>query len=204
MKAGRKFVIGAMLLLMAVGGFAQEKYFYLAWDSNIPLSSRDWIGGTSTRGIKAGYRVFVSPMVSVGLDLASSAYDEYFPTTTFENPTGAITTDYFNYLYSNSAVISGQYNRIINKAETLYAYGGLGLGANLNEYVMYYNIYEDRERKWGFLMRHEVGLFLRFGGRRSMAVMASIHYDFSTNDSERFDYSNFSAVGFQLGIIFLD
>lgn len=204
MMKGLKFTILLALVFAAEAVFAQEKYFYLAWDANVPLSSREWIGNTSTRGVKAGYRVFITPAVSVGLDVTSAAFDQYFPAVTITNPTGAVTTDYFNYLYAGSAVLSGQYNRYLNENETLVAYGGLGLGANMNEYVRFYNIYDDRDRAWGFIARPEAGISLRFGRRRGMGIMAAVHYDFSTNRSENFDYNNFNAVGFQLGLMFWD
>lgn len=199
-----RFTPCILLLLAAVSATAQEKYFYVAWDMNVPLSSRSWVGNASTSGVKAGYRVFVTPVISVGLDISSVAFDEYFPTETMEYPGGAITTDYFNYIYSNTAVLSGQYNRFLNESETIIAYGGLGLGANVNEYVMYYNIYDDRDRAWGFVARPEAGISFRFGRRRNMAVMAAVHYDFSTNRSDSFDYKNFSKAGFQLGLMFWD
>jgi hypothetical protein len=33
--------------------------------------------------------------------------------------------------------------------------------------------------------------------------MAAVHYDYSTNKSDYFDYRNFSTVGFQLGIMMM-
>jgi hypothetical protein len=69
---------------------------------------------------------------------------------------------------------------------------------------LYYNIYTDEERKWGFLARPEAGILVKFSKRRSIGAMAAIHYDYSTNKSPMFDYSSFSAIGFQIGIMMLE
>jgi len=66
---------------------------------------------------------------------------------------------------------------------------------------LYYNIYEDTERSWGFLARPEIGVLFRFTERGSVGVMAAIHYDYSTNKSVKFDYDHFSSFGFQIGLM---
>lgn len=180
---------------------AQEKYIYVNLDVNKPLSNTKWIGDISAAGGKTGYRGFINPNFSVGLDVGWSNFDQYVPTSTIENPTGAITTDYFRYLYSYSAVVSGQYYFKNPDEERFFPYAGLGVGANTNEYVLYYNIYDDSERSWGFLARPEAGILYRFTDRGSLGIMAAIHYDYSTNKSEKFNYNNFSGLGFQIGLM---
>ena len=180
---------------------AQEKYIYVNLDVNKPLSNTSWIEGTSSAGGRVGYRGFIRPNFSAGLDLGWSNYDQYEPTRTIENPTGAITTDYFHYIYSYSGVVSGQYYFKSEDEDRFFPYASLGLGANTNEYVLFYNIYEDTERSWGFLARPEAGVLFRFSQRSSLGIMAAVHYDYSTNKSDKFDYSNFSALGFQIGLM---
>ncbi len=194
-----------IFVLIAVFGsglaFAQEKYVYLNLDITKPLSNTGWIDDMSLRAGKLGYRGFIRPNFSAGLDLGWANYDQYEPTVTKQNPTGAITTDYFHYIYSYSGVVSGQYYFRKEDDDRFFPYAGLGLGATTNEYVLYYNIYEDAERSWGFLARPELGLLFRFSQRSPLGIMAAIHYDYSTNKSEKFAYDNFSALGFQIGIM---
>lgn len=184
--------------------FAQDKYVYIGLDISKPLSNTAWIKDASARIGRGGYRFFLNPRISAGLDLTFGSYNQYKPTTTVQNPTGAVTTDYFNYLYSYSAAVSGQY--YFKEADTgiLMPYVGLGLGANNNQYVKYYNIYKDSETDWGFLARPEAGILLKIGARRTVAAMAAIHYDYSTNKSSTFGLSGFSALGFQIGLAFLN
>src|SRR6185436_872720 len=53
-----KYILTAMLLCMVLMAEAQENYFYINWDGNIPLSSKEFIDNTSGRGAKIGYRIF--------------------------------------------------------------------------------------------------------------------------------------------------
>jgi hypothetical protein len=183
---------------------AQVKYFYVNLDVNQPVSNTNWIKDASARGIKAGYRAFINSRFSAGLDVTSSTLDQYQPRETIQNPTGALTTDYFKYLYTYSAVASGQYTFKVGEGRKFFPYAGLGLGALHTEYVLYYNIYKDSEASWGFLARPEAGILVRFGERRSIGAMAAVHYDYATNKSEKFNYSNYSTVGFQIGVMFME
>jgi hypothetical protein len=198
-----KIRLTIFLSFLVTMGFAQEKYFYFTVDVNKPLSNTSWIGSTTARGFKAGYRAFINPTFSAGLDIGSTSFDQYNPTETQLSSNGATTTDYFKYVYSYSAVISGQYNFQVGNGERFFPYAGLGLGANNNEYVIYYNIYQDSERSWGFLARPEAGILVKFG-RGSLGAMAAIHYDYSTNKSEKFNYSQFAHAGIQFGLVLLE
>jgi hypothetical protein len=196
-----RYIFVLIGILFSTIGFAQEKYIYLNLDMNKPTSNTQWIESISIAGGKLGYRGFIRPNFSAGLDIGWSNFDEYEPTSTKQNPTGAITSDYFHYIYSYSGVVSGQYYFKDEDEERFFPYAGLGLGANTNEYVLYYNIYEDTERSWGFLVRPEIGVLFRFTERGSLGIMAAVHYDYSTNKSEKFSYNNFSALGFQIGLM---
>ena len=197
-----KKIILILLIGLPMCVQAQRNYFYISWDINTPTSSTDWISSTSSAGGKAGYRAFLNnEKISVGLDLNWGAYNEYKPTTTYQTDHGAITTDYFNYIYTYGAAATVQYNFHVGDGDRYFPYAGLGLGANHNEYTQYYNIYSDTDKNWGFLARPEAGIIVKLG--RTWGIMGAVHYDYSTNKSDYFDYKNFSAVGFQLGVAFI-
>lgn len=197
-----KLYIVTLLLLISTMAFSQEKYFFFTLDMNKPMVNTTWIERPSARGFKAGYRAFINPKFSAGLDIGANTFSQYNPTETYQNGNGATTTDFFKYIYSYSATVNGQYNFQVEQGERFFPYVGMGLGANNNEYVVYYNIYRDSERAWGFLARPEAGLLVRIG--RSFGLMAAIHYDYSTNRSSKFDYNNFSSVGVQVGVALMD
>jgi outer membrane protein W len=178
---------------------AQRNYFYVNWDINTPTSSTKWISSTSTSGVRLGYRVFLNnEKISLGLDIGKGTFSQYEPKHTFQSGNGAITTDYFKYIYTFSVAASGQYYFKMGDNDKFYPYAGLGLGANNNDYTMYYNIYKDNDTNWGFLARPEAGIIARVG--RTLGLMAAVHYDYSTNKSDYFEYKNFSAFGVQVGI----
>lgn len=199
------YVLLMFFLCSSIITQAQENYLYINWDANVPLSNTDWIGNTSTRGAKIGYRMFIGRerRFSGGLDFNWGQYDEYKPKETFENSNGAITTDYFNYVQQYGLTVSGQYYFPIGEKERFFPYVGLGLGANRNQYLVYYNIYRDTDNAFGLLARPEAGILVRVGARRKTGIMAAVHYDYSTNKTETYNYSNFSSLGFQLGIAML-
>jgi hypothetical protein len=199
-----KAILSIIFLLTCATVIAQPKYFYLTLDYNTPINNKNWISKGSAQGLRIGYRTFITDRVSAGIDLGSASINEYKPTRTIESASGAITTDYFNYVYSYSAVISGQYNFLVGDGDVIFPYAGLGVGANRNEYTQYYNIYTDSNSAFGFLVRPEAGILVRFGTRRSLGAMAAIHYDYSTNKSAEFGYKNFTMAGFQIGLMFMD
>jgi len=198
----RKY-LAILLFLVPMASFAQQSYVYFSWDINTPMSNKDWIGTGSTSGAKLGFRHFIGPdsRFAAGVDLNWSYYQEYKPTETFQQSGGATTTDYFNEIFAIGLTANGQYYFPVGNGERLFPYAGLGLGASRNDYSVLYNIYTDQESKWGFLARPEVGILVRVGNRRRMGVMAAVHYDYSTAGSTTYGYKNFSALGFQLGIV---
>ena len=184
---------------------AQNNYFYFNWDVNVPLVNTTWISSTSTRGAKVGFRKFIGPesRFSAGVDVNWAYYQDYKPTETFLQPTGAITTDYFNDIFQLGIAASGQYYFPVGNREHFFPYAGIGLGASGNKYTVSYNIYADEESSWGFLARPEAGILVRIGTRRRLGLMAAAHYDFSTSKSVSYGYDNFMNAGFQLGIMMM-
>jgi outer membrane protein W len=200
----KRALIVALIACFTSGVNAQEKYVFAALDVNIPMSNTDWVKATSNKGLKLGYHAFLNEKFSAGFDFSTNTYEEYNPTETRQTGSGALTTDYFKYIYSYSAAINGQYNFKIGDRETFFPYVGLGLGANNNEYVLYYNIYHDAEQKWGFLARPEAGILVKISKRGSLGLIGALHYDYSTNKSEKFNYDKFTAMGFHIGLMMLD
>lgn len=193
------------LMLVATTLHAQESYFYFNWDVNIPTANKSWIGTTSTRGAKVGYRHFVGEerKWALGVDVNWAYYEEYKPTETFQNPGGAITTDYFNDIFQVGLTANGQYYFPVGERQHIFPYAGIGLGVARNDYSVYYNIYSDQETKWGFLARPEAGVLFRIGTRRRLGLMAGVHYDYSTAGSDTYSYKSFSSIGFQLGLMLM-
>ncbi|MEO5976442.1 MAG: hypothetical protein ABIS36_14675 [Chryseolinea sp.] len=197
-----KFIL-ILVAFAAAPALAQESYLYFSWDYTQPLTNKSWISGGTARGAKAGVRKFIGQerRFSAGVDFNWNYLQEYKPTETVQTSTGAFTTDYFNNIASIALVASGQYYFPLGNKEHFFPYAGLGMGANRNRYSQSYNIYQDSETKYGFLVRPEAGILVRLGGRRRWGAMAAVHYDYSTNKNATYDYNSYSAVGFQLGVM---
>lgn len=198
----KKIVLLGIFSLMMICAIAQERYFYANFDLNTPKSNTAWLRDGTANGLKAGYRFFLNERFSVGADLGFASYDQYFPKQTFVRPDGATTTDYFNYITSYNLAISGQYNLPL-KSELIYPYVGVGLGVASLEYVQYYNVFTDTDRSWGFLARPEAGVLVRLFKRKSVGLMGAVHYDYATNKSDNYNYSNFTNIGVQFGVMFM-
>lgn len=195
-------VPGLLIIVLHHSGVAQDfdRYFSIGWNANKPLSNTSWIEEGSARGLKLTYRKLLNDRFAVGMDFSWAVYDEYQPTVTIEHSGGAITSDYFKYMYHYGLTLSGQYFLPV-ESRKLMPYAGLGLGVAYNRYTLFYNFYSESEEKYGFLGRPEIGVLFPFGGR--VGANLSAHYDFSTAASDYFGYSNFSNVGFSLGIVFM-
>jgi len=198
----KKIIVCICLTLPVLTAAAQESYFYFNLDINTPLSNRDWVSATSGNGAKIGYRKFINEKFSAGVDIGWASYHQYFPTTSFVDGNTTTTTDYFNYVTNYTFAASGQYNFKITP-EWLLPYAGIALGAANNKYTRYYNIYTDVDQSWGFLARPEAGILVRISQRRSIGAMAAIHYDFSTAKSDKYNYTSFSNLGIQIGIMLM-
>jgi hypothetical protein len=201
----KKLIIIGVFSLISIGAFAQENYGYILWNYQVPLSNREWLSDNASRGGAVGYRVFIGDgkRVSIGGEFSWTTFTQYTPKETFVFPDGALTTDYYKYIYNYSAVLNTQYNFLIGERGMVLPYVGIGLGANRNTYTLYYNIYTDEAAAWGFLARPEAGIAVRFSERRSLGAMAAIHYDYSTNKNAEYGYKNFTALGFKVGLVLM-
>lgn len=201
----KRYIVIFGLLLMASFAYAQGSYFYVTYNANKPTAN-GWLESTSSQGWHLGYQSFLRSYerLSLGIDVHWTQFDQYEPYETFPNSSGATSTDYFKYIYQYGGAFTTRYYFPLGDRELFFPYAGLGLGASYNEYRLYYNVYTDGENKWGFLARPEAGILARFREGGSFGVMASVHYDFTTNSSPRFEVSNFSTLGFQIGILLMD
>ena len=177
-----------------------DRYFTFSWDVNKPLTNTRWIDETSSFGFKVGYHKLLSDKFSVGVDVTDYVYHHYEPKATFVTEGGAITTDFFNYVYSYGLVVNGKYF-IPTQNSKIMPFLGFGAGVSANRFVQSYNIYTDRDDSFGFLARPEAGVLLSFGGK--VGIIASAHYDYSTAGSDYFEYSGFSNYGVNLGLVFM-
>jgi hypothetical protein len=198
-----KKIFMAFIFLTAVSTLrAQDRYLYFAWNYNQPLSNTDFIKDGTSAGAKMGFRSQIrESRFMVGVDISLATYNQYAPEETFSSPGRDFTTDYFKYVYNYGIAVSGQYTFPVGESRIITPYVGVGLGYSYNLYRLYYNVFEEEETGGGFLMRPEVGAVVKFGRRRMLGLITGISFDYSTSKSDNYGYDNFSAFGFQLGLV---
>lgn len=197
------WMASALVMFLGIGSVSAQdfdRYFYLSWMGSKPLSNTSWIDEDTGKGLRFGYRKLINDKFAVGFDYTWATFDKYYPTATFLDDTRTITTDYFNYVYSYGLTLSGQYFLPFSTARVM-PFVGLGVGASLNRYFQYYNIYTEDDQSWGFLGRPEVGVLFPFGGKWGATIAAQ--YNFSTANSDFFGYDDFNSLSFNVGVVMM-
>jgi len=179
-----------------------DRFYFLSWDNNAPLSNKDFISQSSSLGTKLGFRKRLNDedKLWVGADFGWAVYKQYEPTNTYTYGTQSVTTDLYNYAYNYS--LSGNLDYFFLPMEKIITpYAGLGIGAAYDKFAQYYNVYGSNSTSWGFLVRPEGGVLIGFKENSPWRIKAAFHYDFSSNTSTDFGYKNFSSMGFQIGLV---
>src|SRR5579871_2319236 len=77
------------------------RYVSIGWDFNAPLSNTQFVGATSSAGVRISYRKRINDVDNlwVGFDFGAVSYSQYVPYRTyFSTSTAAATsTDFHNY-----------------------------------------------------------------------------------------------------------
>jgi hypothetical protein len=176
--------------------------FYASWSILKPTSDKDYISETSTAGMRLGYSKFINDKFGLGIEGGYSTLEEYVPRDTYEYPGGAITTDFYNLLYYYTLMANGQY--FFGQNSRLMPYGALAVGMSFNEYRILYNVYGDSDSRTAFVCKPEAGIFFKVKEYSNWGLKSSMSYEYSTNKSSHFGISNFSALGFQVGVVFFN
>jgi opacity protein-like surface antigen len=201
----RKIFISIFIISLSVAAKGQgnqypvftDELIGFSWDVNIPINNT-FTNKTSFDGFQVDYRKAIKHDMSIGLELGWSGYDEYYPRKTYPIHNGAITTDFYSYLYTlPMAVTLHHYFHVNNK---IYPYAGLGLGATYAEMKLYYNTYVSSDYNWGFLVRPELGAIFKFSDNDRWGIILGARYNYSTNKNSGFNIDGLQSVGFQLGI----
>jgi len=202
----RKLFTSIVAIPVDLGAFAQGhqspvfsyEMFAFSWDVNVPVNN-NFTDNTSWDGFQLEYRKMIQPDLSVGLELNWTGYDKYIPRQTYQLQHGAVTTDFYNYLYTIPMTVNAHHYFHVNNR--LYPYVGLALGATYAEMKLYYNTYVSSDYNWGFLIRPEVGAIYKFFENDSWGVLLGVRYNYSTNTASSFKINGIQSIGFQLGIV---
>jgi opacity protein-like surface antigen len=186
----------------AQSGYLPNGFYLFGWDVNVPLNNRDFIDRTSLAGGKAEGRFFVTPNISVGGEISWSSLYQYSPKRTYQFDNGAVTTDLYKYIYLLPMNLNAHY--YFKTDGQFMPYAGLGLGAMYSEQDLYFNIYNLYETNWGFLVKPEAGMLLKFGENSRTGMLFGVRYNYATNRQTDFKIDKIKTLSFQLGIAFMN
>ncbi len=180
-----------------------DKYYFVNWDINKPLSNSDFITDQSSLGTRVGFRKRLNEedRLWIGGDFSWVVYKQYFPYATYPTNTGgSLSTDLYNYSYNYAITVDIDY-LFLATDKIAVPYAGLGLGLAYDKFAQYYNAYGGASDSWGLMVRPEVGVLVGFGQNSSWRLKVAGHYDYATNKNTDFNINGFSNVGFQFGIV---
>jgi hypothetical protein len=192
-------IIFLMWISFAASAQLYSGAFHVGLNILQPLSDKDYIDKTSAAGMRLGFSKFVNHKFGFGIEAAYSTLNDYIPRQTYVYDGGAFTTDFHTYLYYFTVMANAQYYFVQGKRFIPYASVGAGLA--FNQYRIFYNVYEDMDDNTSFVIRPEVGTTFRFKEYSNFGLKGALSYDYAANESKYFGVKNFSAIGFQIGIV---
>jgi opacity protein-like surface antigen len=196
-----------LTLLFVVGSISSwaqiySNAFHLGWNTLKPLSDKEFIDKTSSSGLRLGYTKFVNEKFGFGFEGSYATLNDYIPLQTYSYPGGAYTTDFHPYVYYFTIMANAQYYFI--QGRFLMPYASMGMGVAFTEYRLFYNAFNDADSQASFAIRPEVGTIFRFSEYSRWGIKVAGSYDYTSAKNEYFQLDNFTALGFQVGVVFLN
>lgn len=195
-----------LVLLFTVVSFAAsaqiyESGFHVTLNTLKTISDKDFIDRTSSAGIRLGYSKFLGERFGFGIEGGHSVLRGHDPYQTYYYDGGAISYESHRFVYYYTFMANGQYYFVQGKHFIPYA--SLGLGVAFSQYRLYYNVYQEEDKKTAFAVRPEVGTIFRIKEHAGWGLKAAVGYDYTTNKSDYFGTDNLSSLNVQFGFVFL-
>ncbi len=176
--------------------------FSAHWLLGSPVGG-DFVKNFTGWGANLEGHYYITDRFAAGLFVSWTTYMEYFPRATYPLPNGngAITMDKYQTIFELPFGVSSKFH-LTSESGIVDPYVGLKLGANYSEQHRYYNIFEDYDQNWGFVVQPELGITISPMEGRMVAFNLSVFYSYSTNSSDYFDINGLSDLGLRLGLNF--
>lgn len=192
-------LVGFIFLSITAKAQLYSSAFHAQLSVLTPLTDKSYVSKTSLAGARLGYTKFLNDRFGVGIEGGYSTLNDYTPRKTYYYAGGAFTSDFFNYLDYYTITANGQY--FFSQGEKFIPYASLAMGVAFSNYRLYYNVYEDRDKRTGFVARPEVGFLFRMKEYSSWGLKSSLCYDYAITKSTKFDVGNLSGIAFQIGLV---
>lgn len=189
---------------MSFSSWAQlySNAFHLGWTTLKPLSDKEFVNKPSSAGLRLGYTKFVNERFGFGFEGSYATLNDYIPLQTYTYPGGAYSTDFHPYIYYFTAMANAQYYFV--QSRYFIPYVSVGAGVAFTEYTLFYNAFKDSKSQASFAMRPELGTIFKFGEYARWGLKVSGSYEYTSAKNDYFKLDKFTALGFQLGVVFLN
>ncbi len=201
----RVLAVMAVALVCALPAKAQlsdNGFASVDWKFNIPLSN-DFANKASGWGMNFEGGYFVTENVGIGLFLNYSSNHKYVAKQVLPiSPTESLCTDQQHTIFQLPFGASVRYQ--FNRGGVWQPYVSAKLGASYAKFSSDYNVFESRDKTWGFYASPEIGLNV-FPWSYGPGLHVALYYNYATNkckDLLIYDQSGLNNFGFTLGVAF--
>ena len=154
-------MITALLLAMTLPAKAQmtdNGYANVDWQYNFP-TGKAFAGGSSGWGVNAEGGYYLNKHWGVGLFMNWHSNHEYIPRTVLSlSPSESLSTDQQHTAFRLPFGVAGRY--AWNRGGDFQPYIAIKAGAQYAKLTSDFNVFEDRDKTWGFYVSPEIGLHI--------------------------------------------
>ncbi len=194
----------ACLLALSLPARAQMSnngYAHADWQYNFP-TGRSFAGHSSGWGanLEGGY--YLNNHWGLGLFMNWHSNHDYIPRAPLSlSPTGSLTTDQQHTAFRLPFGMAGRY--AWNRGGCLQPYVACKVGAQYAKLTSDFNLFESRDKTWGFYVSPEVGLSI-YPWAYGPGLHIAAYYDYGTNRGHvlTYDIQGMNNVGLRVGIAF--
>lgn len=194
----------ALLLTAAMPGRAQmtdNGYANVDWQYNFPVGSA-FAGHSSGWGVNVESGYYLDNHWGLGLFMNWHSNHEYVPRTVLSpSATESLSTDQQHTNFRLPFGVAARYSW--NRGHDFQPYAAVKVGAQYAKLTSDFNIYEDRDKTWGFYVSPEIGINI-YPWAYGPGLHIAAYYDYGTNQGHvlTYDINGMNNVGLRIGISF--
>lgn len=193
-------LIGA-LSLPAQAQMSDNGYANVDWQYNFPTGNH-FTNHSSGWGVNAEGGYYLDNHWGIGLFMNWHSNHEYVPRAPLAlSPTESLTTDQQHTTFRLPFGVAGRY--AWNRGGSFQPYVALKVGAQYAKLTSDFNLFESRDKTWGFYVSPEIGLQI-YPWAYGPGLHVAAYYDYGTNQGNVLTYhiKGMNNIGLRIGIAF--
>ncbi len=193
-----KYIIAGVCLMLALNVSSQMVDFYgsMNYGISVPMGqTADYISNTSFRGISFEFGRFLTDDISLGFLISWIAFNESFPSETYEFDNIRLTGKRYNYINAFPLMVAGRY--YFMPGAIFRPYAGAGTGAYIINKTTDMGLYRDQNKNWHFGIYPEAGFIIEMGREAFFNLGVRYNHAFKAGGDSH------SWLGIQAGVSFI-